>query len=137
MLSLLSLAAGAVSALPLQRHPAERSAVLELWDQGAALDSYTTADGRRFGRGLLPLFMLQQPGFTNLNHGSFGTMPHTVFAQQIAYIRTMESRPDDWFRVSCAQRRLDKKGLPLQTTQSMRCAKAAANACCCAGSCFC
>lgn len=42
---------------------------------------------------------LLDPELINLNHGSFGAMPRVVFAELCAQIKTMEARPDDWFRV--------------------------------------
>eukprot|EP00045_Choanoeca_perplexa_P008662 m.81448 g.81448 ORF g.81448 m.81448 type:complete len:451 (-) comp14573_c0_seq3:101-1453(-) len=50
-----------------------------------------------FGHALLDQFMLE-PGFTNLNHGSFGAVPKSVHQAQLAYMAQAEARPDDWFR---------------------------------------
>jgi hypothetical protein len=50
-----------------------------------------------FGHKMLPAFMLA-PGFTNLNHGSFGTCPREVVTGQQQYAAMMEARPDQWFR---------------------------------------
>jgi len=43
------------------------------------------------------LFALQ-PGFTNLNHGSFGTVPLEILALQASFSRIAEGKPDAWFR---------------------------------------
>jgi isopenicillin-N epimerase len=43
------------------------------------------------------LFALQ-PGFTNLNHGSFGTVPLEILALQASFSRRAEAKPDAWFR---------------------------------------
>jgi hypothetical protein len=36
--------------------------------------------------------------FTNLNHGSFGSVPRIVIDQQRAFTEQMEARPDLWVR---------------------------------------
>ena len=102
MFTLVSTAVGTLSHLGLfsdRCSAAETTEAKALFDSGAWLDQCTTAYGTVFGHELSHLFMLE-PGFTNLNHGSFGTMPKAVYAQQRKYIEQMESRPDDWFRVS-------------------------------------
>lgn len=37
-------------------------------------------------------------GLTNLNHGSFGTVPKSVMAAQIEFMTKQESCPELWFR---------------------------------------
>lgn len=37
-------------------------------------------------------------GLTNLNHGSFGTVPKPVMTAQIEYMTKQESCPELWFR---------------------------------------
>jgi hercynylcysteine S-oxide lyase len=39
-----------------------------------------------------------RPGLVNLNHGSFGTVPLTVFNEQCRLLREQESCPEVWFR---------------------------------------
>eukprot|EP01116_Phalansterium_solitarium_P006834 TRINITY_DN1922_c0_g1_i1.p2 TRINITY_DN1922_c0_g1~~TRINITY_DN1922_c0_g1_i1.p2 ORF type:complete len:161 (+),score=13.57 TRINITY_DN1922_c0_g1_i1:464-946(+) len=50
-----------------------------------------------FGHGMRKEFMLAE-GFTNLNHGSFGSTPRKVIDQQRVYTEQMEAYPDLWFR---------------------------------------
>jgi hypothetical protein len=50
-----------------------------------------------FGHGLLPRFALAK-GYTNLNHGSFGSPPLEVLQAQQDNIMKMESNPDLWLR---------------------------------------
>jgi selenocysteine lyase/cysteine desulfurase len=55
------------------------------------------AERSEFGRNLRELFFLE-PGFTNLNHGSFGTVPRVVNEAQNSFQHLAESHPDRWFR---------------------------------------
>lgn len=74
----------------------------------AALDVATAADieifprdvtteKRKFGHLIREHFQLS-PGFTNLNHGSFGATPKVVTARQIELMALQEAHPDRWFR---------------------------------------
>lgn len=42
-------------------------------------------------------FLLRK-GLINLNHGSFGTVPNSVFERHCALLREQESCPEVWFR---------------------------------------
>jgi selenocysteine lyase/cysteine desulfurase len=53
--------------------------------------------GAVFGHALLPHFGLS-PTYTNLNHGSYGSCPLSVTANQTAWIRQCEENPDLWYR---------------------------------------
>jgi hercynylcysteine S-oxide lyase len=55
------------------------------------------ADGTKFGRAMRDRFLLAD-GFTNFNHGSFGSVPKVVSEAQRAYSLQCEARPDKWFR---------------------------------------
>jgi selenocysteine lyase/cysteine desulfurase len=56
-----------------------------------------TADGKMFGAALRDRFLLAE-GFTNFNHGSFGSVPKDVSEAQRRYSLQCEARPDRWFR---------------------------------------
>lgn len=43
---------------------------------------------------------LLQKGLVNLNHGSFGTVPHVVMKRHYDYLLEQESCPEIWFRES-------------------------------------
>lgn len=43
---------------------------------------------------------LLKPGFVNLNHGSFGTIPKRIAERQYQLLLQQESEPDKWFRDS-------------------------------------
>jgi len=64
--------------------------------EGDSKDCFT-ADGSKFGAALRSRFLLAE-GFTNFNHGSFGSVPKVVSDAQHAYSMQCESRPDKWFR---------------------------------------
>ncbi|EGD82100.1 hypothetical protein PTSG_02780 [Salpingoeca rosetta] len=42
--------------------------------------------------------LLLEPGYVNLNHGSFGTVPKVVMDKHVKYLQRQEQRPDVWFR---------------------------------------
>ncbi|GMI40777.1 hypothetical protein TeGR_g7438 [Tetraparma gracilis] len=46
---------------------------------------------------MLSEFMLD-PGYLNLNHGSFGSTPRPVISAQQSYVEQCEARPDIWYR---------------------------------------
>ena len=50
-----------------------------------------------YGSQLLSLFLLED-GFTNMNHGSFGTVPRLIVEKQFEFVKEAESKPDFWFR---------------------------------------
>lgn len=50
-----------------------------------------------FGHDMLSEFMLD-PGYLNLNHGSFGSTPRPVISAQQSYVEQCEARPDIWYR---------------------------------------
>eukprot|EP01119_Soliformovum_irregulare_P003875 TRINITY_DN14921_c0_g1_i1.p1 TRINITY_DN14921_c0_g1~~TRINITY_DN14921_c0_g1_i1.p1 ORF type:complete len:406 (+),score=104.66 TRINITY_DN14921_c0_g1_i1:191-1408(+) len=50
-----------------------------------------------FGKEMLQYFAIQ-PGYTNLNHGSFGATPRSVLMSQHSYENEMEANTDRWFR---------------------------------------
>lgn len=60
----------------------------------------TTPSGICYGHELKSAMFLLAPNFTNLNHGSFGTMPKPVVTRQHEYVLEQESYPDTWFRVN-------------------------------------
>ena len=51
----------------------------------------------RFGHQLLPLFALQ-PNYTNLNHGSYGSVPRSVTAAANNWTDYCEANPDLFYR---------------------------------------
>ena len=57
-------------------------------------------DGTCFGRALKNKYFLLAHNFTNLNHGSFGTVPRQVAERQHALFLEQEAYPDTWFRKS-------------------------------------
>jgi len=59
-------------------------------DEVLALHPYSTQDVRRK--------LLMGEGFTNMNHGSFGTLPRAVMEFQRSLVEECESHPDKWFR---------------------------------------
>jgi selenocysteine lyase/cysteine desulfurase len=61
---------------------------------------YSSGDGICFGHELRRKKFLMADGFTNLNHGSFGTVPAPVADQQYSYFLEQEAYPDTWFRVN-------------------------------------
>jgi hypothetical protein len=50
-----------------------------------------------YGSQMLSLFLLED-GFTNMNHGSFGTVPRMIAEKQFEFVKQAESKPDFWFR---------------------------------------
>ena len=50
-----------------------------------------------FGHSLLPLFQME-PNYTNLNHGSYGSVPSSVTAAATAAEVAVERNPDRFFR---------------------------------------
>ena len=52
---------------------------------------------QQFGHNLLPLFGFKH-GYINLNHGSYGSAPRSVTANQTAWVAQCEENPDAWFR---------------------------------------
>ena len=56
-----------------------------------------TMDGVKFGTEIRKKFLLAE-GFTNFNHGSFGSVPREVSEAQRRYSLQCEARPDKWFR---------------------------------------
>eukprot|EP00043_Microstomoeca_roanoka_P009322 m.88814 g.88814 ORF g.88814 m.88814 type:complete len:404 (-) comp14551_c1_seq2:286-1497(-) len=59
--------------------------------------STSEASTAALGHACRSLFMLED-GYINLNHGSFGTVPHAVMEAHIDHLRRQEARPDVWFR---------------------------------------
>ena len=51
----------------------------------------------KFGPHLRSLFQLQE-GYTNLNHGSYGSTPHHVTKAAHQWQSQVEACPDRWFR---------------------------------------
>ena len=49
------------------------------------------------GHAMLPLFQME-PGYTNLNHGSYGSTPRAVTAVKRCWYDHIELVPDQWFR---------------------------------------
>jgi hypothetical protein len=58
------------------------------------------ADGTCYGHALTEKYFLLGQGFTNLNHGSFGTVANPVASSQRDLFLEQESHPDTWFRVT-------------------------------------
>jgi hypothetical protein len=58
---------------------------------------FACVSSQQFGHSLLPQFGFR-PGYINLNHGSYGSAPRAVTANQTAWIRQCEENPDGWFR---------------------------------------
>lgn len=54
--------------------------------------------GTKFGHEMIKEFQLS-PGFTNFNHGSFGSTPREVVNAQRKLVDSAEERPDEWFRI--------------------------------------
>ncbi len=52
---------------------------------------------QQFGHALLPLFQLD-PSYTNLNHGSYGSVPLSVTQNATAWEKAVEKNPDAFFR---------------------------------------
>ena len=50
-----------------------------------------------FGHSLLPQFGFRE-GYINLNHGSYGSVPLSVTANQSAWSALCEQAPDAWYR---------------------------------------
>lgn len=61
---------------------------------------FATSDGICFGHELRKKKFLMANGFTNLNHGSYGTVPSPVADVQHSYFLEQEAYPDTWFRVN-------------------------------------
>jgi isopenicillin-N epimerase len=59
-------------------------------DEVLAMHPYTPRDVKRK--------LLMGEGFTNMNHGSFGTLPRAVMDYQRSLVEECESHPDKWFR---------------------------------------
>lgn len=59
-----------------------------------------TKDGVCFGHQLKNEKFLLADGFTNLNHGSYGTVAKPVAERQYAYFLEQEAYPDTWFRTN-------------------------------------
>ena len=57
-----------------------------------------TIDGTCYGVHLRTKDFYLATNFTNLNHGSFGTVPRQVHAAQEEFFLRQEQHPDDWFR---------------------------------------
>src|SRR5688500_15083251 len=62
----------------------------------AAFGSTANTAGQ-FGHGQLANFMMA-PGYTNLNHGAFGTASRPAAASQNLYYTEMEADANIWFR---------------------------------------
>ena len=56
-----------------------------------------------FGHSLLADFGFR-PGYLNLNHGSYGSVPRVVTENQSGWIRQVEESPDAWYRSSLGLR---------------------------------
>eukprot|EP00912_Choanoflagellata_sp_UC4_P002057 UC4_evm1s1313 len=61
------------------------------------LNAFSSEAVKRFGHFILPQFMMD-PNYTNLNQGSYGTVPRRVFEAQIDILRQVESNPDGFLR---------------------------------------
>jgi hypothetical protein len=57
-------------------------------------------DGTCYGHALKEKYFFLGQGFTNLNHGSFGTVARPVASAQRDLFLEQEALPDTWFRVS-------------------------------------
>ena len=62
--------------------------------------SITTKTRAKFGTDLKNAMFQLMPGFTNLNHGSFGATPKIVSDAQTKYKLQQEAHPDHFFRKS-------------------------------------
>lgn len=63
--------------------------------------------GGLFGAGVRNEFQLSKE-LVHLNHGSFGSVPHSVYEARLERMRELETSPDDWFRYNFVP--LVKKG---------------------------
>ena len=64
----------------------------------AAVDSAAlTPAAPAFGHAMLAEFSFE-PGYLNLNHGSYGSAPRSVTASAAAWTAACEANPDAWFR---------------------------------------
>eukprot|EP00619_Florenciella_sp_RCC1007_P011295 CAMPEP_0205909778 /NCGR_PEP_ID=MMETSP1325-20131115/4082_1 /ASSEMBLY_ACC=CAM_ASM_000708 /TAXON_ID=236786 /ORGANISM="Florenciella sp., Strain RCC1007" /LENGTH=423 /DNA_ID=CAMNT_0053276099 /DNA_START=23 /DNA_END=1294 /DNA_ORIENTATION=- len=61
------------------------------------VDSSRTVQSASFGHDMLDQFQLA-PGYTNLNHGSYGATPKSVGAAQEQWRTEVEQNPDKFFR---------------------------------------
>lgn len=66
-------------------------------DEDAACE-FKTIDGICYGSELRKACFFLAENFTNLNHGSYGTVVRPVHAAQEEYFVMQESQPDRWFR---------------------------------------
>ena len=66
-------------------------------DDSAACE-FKTIDGICYGSDLRKTHFYLAENFTNLNHGSFGTVVRPVHAAQEEFFVMQESYPDQWFR---------------------------------------
>lgn len=58
---------------------------------------FIDAQQHQFGHHLKQLFLMRE-NYTNLNHGSFGSIPRSVFDFQHQIQRHVELNPDEFYR---------------------------------------
>eukprot|EP00736_Rhodelphis_marinus_P012318 Rmarinus@m.2833 len=64
------------------------------------IESFLNEKKIQFGHDMRALFSFED-GYTNVNHGSYGSVPQPIFNAHMHWQDVVEKHPDRWFRTQC------------------------------------